>query len=134
MKISKLIQWGGPVAILTGMFMVFSDLSGLPIEIPYLSQHAPTGYDAVGSGVILFALMLLLVGMIGLYVRLAEAPPNPHRIQDYDLDYLDLESAEQVTTETRQPPVEEHRKAVASGAGVLVLGTGLLLLVMFRQH
>lgn len=135
MKISKLVQWGGPVAILAGVFMVFSDLSGLPIEIPYLSQDAPTGYEAVGSGVILFALMLLLVGMIGLYVRLAEAPPNPHRIEDYDLDYLDLESAEQVTTtEIKHPVLEEHRKAMAPGAGALVVGTGLILLLMLRHH
>jgi hypothetical protein len=67
MKLSTLIRWAGPTAIGGGVFMVFSELSGLPIHIPYLSQDAPTGYDAVGSGLVLFALVLLLVGMVGLY-------------------------------------------------------------------
>jgi hypothetical protein len=137
MKISKLLQWVGPAAILVGLFMVFSELSGLPIEIPYLSQDAPTGYDAVGSGVILFALMLLFVGMIGLYVRLADTP-NPHRVQEYDLDCLDAESAEQATTtEAKQPLVEERRKTIvlrAPRARVLVVGTGLLLLRYHRSE
>ncbi len=81
MKISKLLQWVGPAAILVGLFMVFSELSGLPIEIPYLSQDAPTGYDAVGSGVILFALTLLLVGMVGLYAR--SGPADGARVIEY---------------------------------------------------
>jgi len=67
MKLSTLIRWAGPAAIAGGLFMVFSDLAGLPIQVPYLSQDAPTGYGAVASGLILFALVLLLVGMVGLY-------------------------------------------------------------------
>ena len=67
MKISTLFRWAGPAAIAGGVFMVFSELSSLPIHVPYLSREAPTGYDAVGSGLILFALVLLLVGMLGLY-------------------------------------------------------------------
>jgi hypothetical protein len=67
MKLSTLIRWVGPAAIGGGVFMVFSELSGLPIHIPYLSQDTPTGYAAIGSGLILFALVLLLVGMVGLY-------------------------------------------------------------------
>jgi hypothetical protein len=41
--------------------------------VPYLSREAPTGYDAVGSGLILFAMVLLLVGMLGLYAGRAES-------------------------------------------------------------
>ena len=73
MKISTLIRWAGPAAIAGGVFMVFSELSSLPIHVPYLSREAPTGYDAVGSGLILFALVLLLVGMLGLYAGRAES-------------------------------------------------------------
>ena len=73
MKPSTLIRWAGPAAIAGGVFMVFSELSSLPIHVPYLSQDAPTGYDAVGSGLILFALVLLLVGMLGLYAGRAES-------------------------------------------------------------
>ena len=73
MKISTLIRWAGPAAIAGGVFMVFSELSSLPIQVPYLSREAPTGYDAVGSGLILFAMVLLLVGMLGLYAGRAES-------------------------------------------------------------
>ena len=73
MKISTLIRWAGPAAIAGGVFMVFSELSSLPVHVPYLSREASTGYDAVGSGLILFALVLLLVGMLGLYAGRAES-------------------------------------------------------------
>ncbi len=67
MKLKTLMRWTGPAAIGTGVFMVFSGLSGLPFHIPYLSHNDPTGFQVVGSGLILFALTLLLVGMLGLY-------------------------------------------------------------------
>ena len=81
MKLSTLMRWAGPAAIGGGGFMVFSGLSGLPIHIPYLSQDTPTGYAAIGSGLILFALVLLLVGMVGLYA----GPPGPRagRVIEY---------------------------------------------------
>ena len=63
MKVSGLMRWVWPAAIAGGVFLVLSDLSGLPITIPYVSPASPSGYDAVGSGVILIALTLLLVGM-----------------------------------------------------------------------
>jgi uncharacterized protein (DUF58 family) len=66
-NLSTLIRWAGPAAIGGGVFIVFSELAGLPIQMPYLSQDTPTGYGAVGSGLVLFALVLLLVGMVGLY-------------------------------------------------------------------
>ena len=73
MRISTLIRWAGPGAIAGGVFMVFSELSSLPVHVPFLSREAPTGYDAVASGLILFALVLLLVGMLGLYAGRAES-------------------------------------------------------------
>lgn len=80
MKFSTIFRWIGPAAIAGGLFMVLSDLSGLPVYIPYLSQGTPTGYGAVGGGLILFAMMLLLVGMIGLYARRPD-PDGPKVIE-----------------------------------------------------
>jgi hypothetical protein len=73
MRLSTVIRWGGPVAIVSGVFTMFSDLLGLTIYVPGLGEAANTGYQAVGSGVILFALTLLVVGMVGLYA----AQPKP---------------------------------------------------------
>jgi hypothetical protein len=49
------------------MFMVFSDLLNLTVYVPGLGEAAHTGYQAVGSGVILLALTLLFVGVVGLF-------------------------------------------------------------------
>ena len=81
MKLSTLMRWAGPAAIGGGVFMVFSGLSGLPIHIPYLSHDAPTGYDAVGTGLVHFALVLLLVGMVGLYA--GRPGPRAGRVIEY---------------------------------------------------
>jgi hypothetical protein len=81
MKLSTLIRWAGPAAIGGGVFMVFSELAGLPIHIPYLSHDAPTGYDAVGTGLVHFALVLLLVGMVGLYA--GRPGPRAGRVIEY---------------------------------------------------
>jgi hypothetical protein len=67
MRSSTVIRWGGPVAIVSGVFTMVSDLLGLTIYVPGLGEATNTGYQAVGSGVILFALTLLVVGMAGLY-------------------------------------------------------------------
>jgi hypothetical protein len=80
-NLSTLIRWAGPAAIGGGVFMVFSDLAGLPIHIPYLSHDAPTGYDAVGTGLVHFALVLLLVGMVGLYA--GRPGPRAGRVIEY---------------------------------------------------
>ena len=69
MRLSAMMQWVGPTAIAVGVLMVFSDLLNLTIYVPVLGEAAHTGYQVVGSGVILFALTLLLVGMVGLYAR-----------------------------------------------------------------
>jgi hypothetical protein len=63
------------------VFTVFSELAGLPIRIPFLSQETPTGYAAVGSGLVLFALVLLLVGMVGLYA--GRPSPRAGRVIEY---------------------------------------------------
>jgi hypothetical protein len=80
-KLSTLIRWAGPAAIGGGVFMVFSDLAGLPIQMSYLSQDTPTGYATVGSGLVLFALVLLLVGMVGLYA--GRPGPRAGRVIEY---------------------------------------------------
>ena len=60
-------RWAGLAAVVGGMFMTFSDLLNLTIYVPGLGEAAHTGYQAVGSGVILLALTLLFVGMVGLF-------------------------------------------------------------------
>jgi hypothetical protein len=81
MKLSTIIRWIGPAAIGGGVFMVFSELSGLPVHIPYLSRDSPSGYAAVGTGLVLFALVLLLVGMVGLYA--GRPGPRAGRVIEY---------------------------------------------------
>jgi hypothetical protein len=81
MRIATLIRWAGPAALVGGVFMIFSDLLGLTIYVPGLGEAAQTGYQAVGSGVILFGMVLLLVGMVGLYARNAE--PGRARVIEY---------------------------------------------------
>jgi hypothetical protein len=135
MTTANLMRWGGPVAIPIAMFMVMSDLSGMAIPLPGSSTEAvPLGFSVIGSGMILWALVLLLVGMIGLYVRLSETS-NPRRIEEYEIDYLDHDDANPIE-EKRVAPKEEHQhplatrdrsEAVALGTpqSVLVVGTGL---------
>jgi hypothetical protein len=81
MRISAVMRWAGPAAIVSAVFMIFSDLLNLTIYVPGLGEAAHTGYQAVGSGVILLGLMLLLVGMVGLFVR--SAPAAGPRVIEY---------------------------------------------------
>ncbi len=71
MKGLGMVRWAGLAAAVGGMFMTFSDLLNLTIYVPGLGEAAHTGYQAVGSGVILLALTLLLVGMVGLFAGAA---------------------------------------------------------------
>jgi hypothetical protein len=133
MKISVLLRWVGPAAIASGVFMVFSDLSGLPITVPYLSQTSPSGYDAVGSGLILFALVLLMVGMLGLYARQSE--PRGAQVIEYGYP-RDLVEEPPAPEEAPHQLAEKATEAVAPGAsraGALVVGTGLLLFFLLRH-
>ena len=81
MEISAVMKWAGPAAIVRAVFMIFSDLLNLTIYVPGLGEAAHTGYQAVGSGVILFALTSLLVGMVGLYAR--SGPASGARVIEY---------------------------------------------------
>jgi hypothetical protein len=133
MKISVLMRWGGPAAIAGGVFMVLSDLSGLPITIPYLSTTSPSGFDAVGSGLILVALTLLLVGMVGLYARTPAA--GAARVIEHGEAY-EVGQPEQPKEEPHETAEEQAETLVprpSSHAGALVLGTGLVLFFLMRH-
>jgi hypothetical protein len=73
MKGVGMMRWAGLAAVAGGMFMTFSDLLNLTIYVPGLGEAAHTGYQAVGSGVILLALTLLLVGVVGLFAGVPSA-------------------------------------------------------------
>jgi hypothetical protein len=113
MKLKTLMRWTGPAAIGTGVFMVFSGLSGLPFHVPYLSQNDPTGYQVVGSGLILFALTLLLVGMLGLYA--SQAGSTGARVIESGAGYHRDEGWEPL--EEYAHPEEPRRLARHSGVG-----------------
>ena len=91
MKFSKIFRWIGPAAIAYGLFLVVSDMSEMPL--PLLDPGiVPAGSSVMGSGLILWALVMLLVGMIGLYVRLTEsdaarkAADREVRYREWELD------------------------------------------------
>jgi hypothetical protein len=111
MKLKTLMRWAGPAAIGAGVFMVFSGLSGLPFHVPYLSHNDPTGYQVVGSGLILFALMLLLVGMLGLYA--SQAGFTGARVIEAGTGYPRNEGWEPL--EEYVHPEEPRRLVAASG-------------------
>ena len=100
MKVAEIMKWAGPATIVSGVFMMFSDLLNLTIYVPGLGEAAHTGYQAVGSGVILFALTLLLVGMVGLYAR--SGPASGARV----IEYGDAQ-ARYVLTEFEEPQSAE---------------------------
>jgi hypothetical protein len=134
MKVSDVMRWVGPAAIAGGVFLVLSDLSGLPITIPYLSTASPSGFDAVGSGVILMALTLLLVGMAGLYARRPAA--GAARVIEYGEAHQEDVPEQPVTEEVRHERVGEQAETPAPRsrrAGALVLGTGLVMFFLLRQ-
>ncbi len=81
MKGLGLMRWAGLAAVVGGMFMTFSDLLNLTIYVPGLGEAAHTGYQAVGSGVILLALTLLFVGMVGLFA--GSARPDGPKVIEY---------------------------------------------------
>ena len=133
MKVAALMRWVGPAAIAGGVFLVFSDLSGLPITIPYLSTTSPSGFDAVGSGLILVALTLLLVGMVGLYAK-GPAPDRARVIaygEAFEEDVLREVVAEEVEPEMAEERVETPAPGM-SRTGVMVLGAGLVMFFLMR--
>ena len=109
MKLSTVLRWGGPVAIVSGVFTMFSDLLGLTIYVPGLGEAANTGYQAVGAGVILIALMLLIVGMAGLYA----GQPKPGDPRVIEIGYPVPEGKE-AGQRTISPELRFTRHAAAS--------------------
>jgi hypothetical protein len=109
MKLSTVVQWGGPVAIVSGVFTMVSDLLGLTIYVPGLGEAANTGYQAVGAGVILIALMLLIVGMAGLYA----GQPKPGDPRVIEIGYPVPEGMES-GQRTNSPELRFTRRAAAS--------------------
>lgn len=86
-KLSTILRWAGPAGIGFGVFLVFSALSGLPIEMPFISPESMPGFEVVSSGLVLWALVMLLVGMAGLYAR--EPEPGAAKVvawKDVELD------------------------------------------------
>ncbi len=71
-KVSALMRWVGPMAIVGATFAVISDQLGLVVHLPEAGADT-MGYHAVGSGLFLFVLTLLLVGMVGLYAGRGES-------------------------------------------------------------
>ena len=134
MKVSALMRWVGPAAIAGGIFLVLSDLSGLPISMPYLSTTSPSGFDAVGSGLILVALTLLLVGMAGLYAK--GSAPDRARVIAYGEAFEEDVPGEVVAEEVEQETAQERVETPAVGsrrAGVLILGAGFVMFFLMRQ-
>lgn len=81
MKKLWMMRWTGLAAVVGGMFMTFSDLMNLTIHVPGLEEASHTGYQAVGSGVILLALTLLFVGIVGLFA--GSARTDGPRVLEY---------------------------------------------------
>ncbi len=109
-KLSTILRWAGPAGIGFGVFLVFSALSGLPIEMPFISPESMPGFEVVSSGLVLWALVMLLVGMAGLYAR--EPEPGAAKVvawEDVELDGdldgdLDEELERLLRTEATKAP------------------------------
>ena len=92
MKLSVIFKWAGPSTIAYGLFLVVSDMSGMPMPLLDPEEVVPMGSSVVGSGLILWALVMLLVGMMGLYVRMTEgdaarkAAEREARYREWELD------------------------------------------------
>ena len=115
MKGLGMMRWAGLAAVVGGMFMTFSDLLNLTIYVPGLGEAAHTGYQAVGSGVILLALTLLFVGMVGLFAGAARLDgPKVIEYGDANARYVLVESEErQANIPQRDVPhaARHHRTA-----------------------
>ncbi len=70
---SDLIRWSGLAAILGGTLLLISDLLSLTVFSGDLTEIATTGAYLADGGTRLLAGVLLLLGLVGLYARQAEA-------------------------------------------------------------
>jgi hypothetical protein len=74
MSSSNLIRWGGLAAMLAGVLLVVAALLDLAVDPDEpVSVTVTTGVYAFQSAVNLLAVVLLLIGLVGLYVRQSEA-------------------------------------------------------------
>jgi hypothetical protein len=94
MKLSTFARWIGPAAIAYGLFLVVSDMAGMPMPL-FDPGVAPTGSSVVGSGLILWALVMLLVGMIGLYTRLLTGGDSGRKAAEREARYREWELDEE---------------------------------------
>jgi hypothetical protein len=110
-KVSAVMWWVGPLAILGAVFAVISDQIGLVVHLPEVGEDA-VGYYAVGFGLFPFVLVLLLVGMLGLYAHQPEGGAKVLEYGDPNVRYVLAELAdEEPRTDTRQIPVQPRRAA-----------------------
>jgi hypothetical protein len=110
-KVSAVMWWVGPLAIVGAVFAVISDQVGLVVHLPEMGKDA-MGYHAVGSGLFLFVLVLLLVGMLGLYAHQPEGSAKVLEYGDPHVRYVLAELAdEEPRTTARQAPVPARRAA-----------------------
>jgi len=76
MPLSTLIRWGGLAAILSGLLLMVADFLNLAIgfgsDEPF-SEVVTTGIYTFQSVLNLFASVLLLMGLVGLYARQSDA-------------------------------------------------------------
>ncbi|HEX2097736.1 MAG TPA: hypothetical protein VHF46_01590 [Rubrobacteraceae bacterium] len=71
---SKLIRWGGLAAMLAGVLLVVAALLDLAVDPDEpVSVMVTRGVYAFQSAVNLLAVVLLLIGLVGLYARQSEA-------------------------------------------------------------
>ncbi len=121
MKLSTIFKWIGPAAIAYGLFLVISDMSGIPMPLLDPEEVVPLGSSVMGSGLILWALVMLLVGMIGLYARLTEGDAA-RSAADHEARYREWELNEEEFFEEEvewdgQVDQEQNELQVSHGAG-----------------
>lgn len=116
MRMGTFFRWAGPAALVGGVFMIFSDLLNLTIYVPGLGEAAHTGYQAVGSGVILFGMVLLLVGMVGLYAGKAE--PGRAKVLESGAGYPQRGDAEGLEVYLRENPDLAEQLRLLADRGV----------------
>ncbi len=112
MKGLWMMRWAGLAATVGGMFMTFSDLLNLTIYVPGLGEAAHTGYQAVGSGVILLALTLLFVGLVGLFAGSRPGGPRVIEYGDANARYVLVEPDEKrAAPDPPRTAARRHRTA-----------------------
>jgi len=113
-KVSAVMWWVGPLAILGAVFAVISDQVGLVVHLPEMGDDA-MGYHVVGSGLFLFVLVLLLVGMLGLYAHQPEGAAKVLEYGDPHARYVLAELADEESRMAEYRTPVPARRAAAGG-------------------